>query len=143
MSPGTKVTVHVTRRFGAPAERVFNAWLDPEKACKWLFATPKGQMMRAEIDARVGGWFTIVERRDGEDVEHIGEYLELDRPRHLVFSFVVPKYSPESTTVTIEIARFGKGCALTLTHEGVLPEYASSTEAGWNGILEGLAAAVE
>jgi hypothetical protein len=28
------------------------------------------QMVRVEIDARVGGQFVIVERRDGEDVEH-------------------------------------------------------------------------
>lgn len=143
MSMQDRATVRVTHRFSASAERVFDAWLDPAKARKFLFTTPTGQMVRAEIDARVGGAFCFVDRRDGEDVEHSGKYLEIDRPRRLVFSFVVPKYSKESTRVTIEIVPEGSGCVLTLTHEGVLPEWAKPTEGGWTGILSGLAAQLQ
>lgn len=131
--------VRVSRHFDAPAELVFDSWLDPENARRWLFKTPTGEMVRCEMDARVGGSLVIVERRNGEDVEHVGEYLEVDRPRRLMFSFAVPKYSQEVTLVTIEIVTAAAGCDLTLTHERVLPEYASSTQAGWTGILEGLA----
>jgi uncharacterized protein YndB with AHSA1/START domain len=140
MSTAPRVTVRVTHRFSASAERVFDAWLDPGKACKFLFATPTGQMVRTEIDARVGGAFRIVDRRNGEDVEHTGEYLEIDRPRRLVFTFAVPKYSPVITKVIIDILPQGTGCELTLTHEGVLPEWAKSTESGWTGILAALGA---
>jgi uncharacterized protein YndB with AHSA1/START domain len=140
MNTQSSVIVQVTHRFSASPERVFDAWLDPRKAGKWLFATPSGQMMRAEIDPRVGGSFTFVDRRDGEDVEHTGEYLEIDRPRRLVFTFTVPKFSPVSTRVTIDIVPQGDGCDLTLNHEGVLADYASRTKDGWAGILEGLAA---
>ncbi len=132
------VTVRVSHRFQADAERVFDAWLDPGSAGKWLFATPTGQMVRVEIDPRVGGSFTLVDRRDGEDVEHVGKYLEIDRPRRLVFSFAVPKYSSQSTRVNIDIAPLPDGCEITLIHEGVLPDYATRTEAGWNGILDAL-----
>jgi uncharacterized protein YndB with AHSA1/START domain len=135
-----RASVRVTHRFTASAERVFDAWLDPQKAGKWLFATPSGQMVRVEIEARVGGAFCFTDRREGEDVEHIGEYLEIDRPRRLVFTFTVPIYSQESTRVTVDIVPQGAGCELTLTHEGVLPDYASRTEAGWTGILDRLAA---
>jgi uncharacterized protein YndB with AHSA1/START domain len=141
-SPPAAATVRVTRRFDASAERVFDAWLDVEKASTFLFATASGRMVRAEIDARVGGSFTFVDRRDGEDVEHTGTYLEIDRPRRLVFSFSVPKYSSAVTRVTVEISPIGSGCELVLTHEGVLPEHSSQTESGWNGILEGLSSAV-
>lgn len=140
MSTAPRVTVRVTRRFNASAERVFDAWLDPQKACKFLFATPTGEMVRTEIDAHVGGAFCIVDRRNGEDVEHTGEYLEIDRPRRLVFTFAVPKYSPVITKVIIDILQQGTGCELTLTHENVPPEYATRNEAGWTGILATLAA---
>jgi uncharacterized protein YndB with AHSA1/START domain len=143
MSTPISVTVRVTRRFTASAERVFDAWLDPQKTGKWLFATATGQMVRVEIDARVGGRFVFTDRRNGEDVEHVGEYLEIDRPHRLVFTFMVPKYSQISTRVTIEIMPVGSGCELTLTHEGVLPEYQSRTESGWTTILGGLAGVVE
>jgi uncharacterized protein YndB with AHSA1/START domain len=132
--------VRVTHRFDAPAERVFDAWLDPKTAGRWLFATATGQMVRVEIDARVGGQFIIVERRGGEDVEHRGEYLDIDRPRRLVFTFGVPKYSSTTTRVRVDIVPRETGCELTLTHEGVLPEYVDRTNAGWMEILGRLAA---
>jgi uncharacterized protein YndB with AHSA1/START domain len=140
MAEPQAVTVRVTHRFSASSERVFDAWLDPARAGKFLFATPTGKMVRAEVDARVGGKFAFVDRRDGEDVEHVGEYLEIDRPRRLVFTFAVPKYSSVITRVIIDVVPLGTGCELTLTHEGVLPEYASGTEAGWTAILKGLEA---
>jgi len=135
-APGT---VRVSHHFSASAERVFDAWLDPQTAGKWLFATPTGQMVRVEIDARVGGRFVIVDRRNGEDVEHTGEYLEIDRPRRLVFTFGVPKYSPVFSTVTVEIAPAATGCDLTLTQENVPAEYLGRNEKGWLEILLGLA----
>ena len=135
-----KAIVQVTRKFSASAERVFDAWLDPSTAGKWLFATPTGKMSKVEIDARVGGSYLIVENREGTDVEHIGEYLEIDGPRRLVFTLKVPKYSQENTKVTVEIRALKSGCELTLTHEGVLPDYVASTTSGWNMILDQLSA---
>ena len=140
MTPPT--TLRVTRRFEAAAVRVFDAWLDAERARRWLFAAPGGEMVRAEVDARVGGTFRFVDRRDGVDVEHVGEYLEIDRPRRLVFTFGVPLYSAERSRVTVEIAPLDAGCELTLTHEGVLPDYAERTTEGWTTMLGGLAAAL-
>lgn len=138
-----KAIVQVTRKFSASAERVFDAWLDPNNAGKWLFATPTGKMVKVKIDARVGGSYLIVESRAGIDVDHTGEYLEIDRPRRLVFTLKVPKYSQESTKLTIEIRALESGCELTLTHEGVLPDYIARTTSGWNMILDHLAAMLQ
>src|ERR1700693_2388225 len=135
----TSATVRVARHFDASAERVFDAWLDPHSAGQWLFATPTGRMVRIAIDARVGGTFVFVDRRGGEDIEHTGEYLEIDRPRRLVFTFTVPKYSALCTRVAIDIVPAASGCDLTLVHEGVLPEYRDRTQSGWQGILAALA----
>ena len=134
--------VEVRRRFDASAERVFDAWLDTTRAARFLFATPTGVMVRSEIDARVGGRFCFVDRRDGVDVEHVGTYLEIDRPHRLVFEFGVPQFSAELTRVSIDIVALGTGCELTLTHEGVLPDYVDRTRQGWTGILDGLAGAL-
>jgi uncharacterized protein YndB with AHSA1/START domain len=133
--------VRVTRRFGASPERVFDAWLDPASARRWMFATPTGLMVRAEIDPRVGGTFRFVDRRDGEDVEHVGTYLELDRPRRIVFAFSVPAYSPDADRVTVDIVPLATGCEVTLEHE-LRPEHATHarrTEDGWRRMLDGLA----
>lgn len=142
MSTEPQTTIRVVHRFSAPPQRVYDAWLDPAQVGRWLFATPTGQVTRVEIDALVGGGFTIVDRRDGEDVEHVGTYLELDRPQRLVFTFAVPKYSAVSTRVSLDLEPAGDGCELTLTHAGVLPEYASQTKQGWTSILDALAASL-
>ncbi len=135
--------LQVTRNFAASPERVFDAWLNPAIARRFLFATPTGEMVRVEIDARVGGKFLIVRRSDGEDVEHVGEYLVIERARRLVFIFAVPKFSTQFTQVTIEITPSADGCVLTLTHEGVLPEWAERTQQGWGMILTGLNGTIE
>ena len=132
------VTVQMTHRSRHPPAVVFDAWLTPEIAGRFLFATPTGTMVRAEIDPRVGGAFVFVDRREGVDFEHVGEYLEIDRPRRLVFFFRVPAFSDLASVVIIEIAPTEGGCELTLTHEGVLPDYAEGTKGGWTGILAGL-----
>jgi uncharacterized protein YndB with AHSA1/START domain len=131
-------TIVITRRFDFPIERVFDAWLDPAKAGRFLFATPTGQMVRVEIDARPGGNFNFT-RRDGEDIEHVGAYLEIDRPRRLVFTFAVPKFSKEVTRVSLDLRPLSTGCELTLTHEGVLPEWLEAGREGWGMICDGLA----
>jgi len=137
-SGGTRI-VTVVRRFDRAPEEVFDPWLDPAKAGRFLFATPDGEMTKVEIDAIPAGRFLIVERRAGEDVEHVGEYFEIHRPSRLAFTFVVPKYSPVSTRVSIEIEPAKTGCELRLTHAGVPEGNAAQTESGWNGILDALA----
>ncbi len=142
MSNEPAKTVRVTHVFNAPPERVFDAWLDPATARRWLFKTPTGQSVRTEIDPRVGGRFTIVDRRDGEDVEHTGQYLQIERPRRLVFEFAVPKYSSKVTRVSIDIVENGAGCEVTLLHDDIAQDQVARTENGWATTLRGLESAL-
>lgn len=137
-------TLTVTHRFAASAERVFDAFLDPEKAAKFMFVTETGQITRCEIDARVGGKYVITDRRDGEDVAHEGEFLEIDRPKRLVFTLSAKKYGPDVDRVTIDIAPLESGCELRLTHamRADWEDRKDQVAAGWSGILGGLAAVV-
>lgn len=138
------VKVQVTNRYGAPAEAVYDAFLDPKKASKFMFATTQGKMIKAEIDARVGGGFVFIDKRETGEAEHYGTYLELTRPKRIAFKFAVQKNSPKADPVTIEITPVGKGCQVTLTHE--MPQefapYQDKVEQGWAGILDGLAEAL-
>jgi len=143
MSPGVESVV-VKRRFAAAPERIFDAFLDVETARRFLFATATGEMITAQIDARIGGRYTFIERRpEMGEVSHVGEYLEIDRPARLVFTFGVPQFDPRMTTVAIEIQPCGPECGLTLTNEGVPTDYVKANEEGWSRILSGLLPAYE
>ena len=141
MSTSQSIVARVSHTFSASAERVYDAWLDPKRVGQWLFTTPTGEMVRVEIDPRVGGCFNVTERRDGEDVEHIGEFVELVRPTRLVFLFQVPMYGPERDRVTVDIRPLAEGCEVTIIHELAPADAAMKDEVtrGWTDILAGLA----
>ena len=128
MVADTPLSARVAHRFTVSAERVFDAFLDISTARRFMYASPSGEMVRAELDARIGGTYVFVDRRDGADVEHTGTYLEIDRPRRLVFTMFVPHYSTSPDRVTVEIVPIASGCELTLTHE-MLAEYAPYLDA--------------
>lgn len=71
------VAIRVTQRYDAPSARVFDAWLDPSVAGRWLFATASRPMTRVEIDPRVDGSFRFVDWRDGETAAYTGEYIAI------------------------------------------------------------------
>ena len=133
----------IVRQFKASAERVFDAWLDPDGVGNWLFASADGVMQRVEMDPRVGGKFVISDQRGDELAEHFGTFLEIERPSRLVFSYNMDPTEPQ-TVVTIEIVPLDEGCRLTLSHD-MDPKWGDISEQvneGWTMILEGLSAIV-
>ena len=141
------IIVRVTHRYNVPAERVFDAWLTPALAARFLFATRTGNVLHCEIDPRVGGGFTVTDRRpvaDGEesffDAEHRGKYIEIDRPGRLTFDFTVEPHFDAPTRVTIDVVTMGPQLSeLVLTHDlGAGPEAqanAERTRQGWTRML--------
>jgi uncharacterized protein YndB with AHSA1/START domain len=142
MSTDTPITVRVSRDYAVPSERVFDAWLDPDSLARWMVGRDvrDEEVVHVQVDPRVGGAFSFLVRRDGQDVDHVGTYLEIDRPRRLVFTWHVPPDVDALSRVTIVVAPRVDGCTLTLTHE-IDPRYAAyaaRTEQGWTTILEAL-----
>jgi uncharacterized protein YndB with AHSA1/START domain len=86
----------------------------------------------------------IVEKRGDVLAEHFGAFVEIDRPRKLVFDFSTnPNEKP--TRVTVEFKPMAGGCEMTLWHI-MGPEWASFVDrarAGWTMIAEGLARTIE
>jgi uncharacterized protein YndB with AHSA1/START domain len=138
------VEAKVVHEFAASAERVFDAWLDPSLVKRWMGAALKsfglsGDVRRIEIDARVGGRFTFSDMRDGSEAVHWGTYLEIVRPRKVVFTwFTSEKDEKEDTSVvTLLIEPRGSGCTATIVHrlDTKYAEYVQRTEAGWGRML--------
>jgi uncharacterized protein YndB with AHSA1/START domain len=137
-------TLRMSRRFAATPERVFDAWIDPNVARRWLFTSPTSEQNQTEMDVRVGGNWSITDRRDGVDYTGLGEYRVIDRPRRLVFSFGMPQFSPEFVEVTVEFEPDGDGCRMTLSQDRLPPEHVKPTEEGWSqmfGVLTSVLAA--
>ncbi len=114
MTADTPLIVRVTRRFTASAERVFDAWLDTKLIGTWMFgpALREEEVLRLTLDPRVGGAFSFLVRRQGLEIDHVGVYREIQRPRRLVFTWGIAGEGGESadeSVVTIDIAPLGTG----------------------------------
>lgn len=137
------VAVRVTHRYEASAERVFDAWLDPDLVGSWMFSPTllDQEVVRTTIDPRVGGSFSFLVRRQGQEIDHVGTYREITRPRRLVFTWGIAGESTDESVVTVEIAPRGSGCELTLAHtlDAKWAEYAARTEGAWAKMLGVLA----
>jgi uncharacterized protein YndB with AHSA1/START domain len=132
----------VRREIAAPAEVLFDAWLDPSSLGTWL--RPAGIVdTRAETDPREGGTFRIV-MADGErSLVHTGTYLEIDRPRRLVFTWSSPATGFRDSVVTVTF-RSAPGSTVVEIHQVGLPDEDARTShgSGWTDALRELAGAV-
>lgn len=140
------VKVTVSHAFSVSADRVFEAWLDPAMIGRWMFgpALREETIIHLKLDARVGGAFSFKVRRGDQDIDHIGAYREIDRPRRLVFTWGIAGMSDGESVVVIDIAPHESGCELTLTHE-MQPQWADfapRVEQGWTTMLTALGKAL-
>lgn len=125
----------VVRRFiPVPRERAFAAWLDPASVVRWMLP---GDVTHAtvELDPRVGGRFRIVMEHGGGDADHWGEYVTIDAPLLLVFTWISAATDRLPTTVTVEFHERQGGTEVVLTHRGLPPGKVASHEKGWGDIV--------
>jgi len=139
--------VRVTRRFNVPADRVFDAWITPALAARFLFATRTGNILHCDIEPHVGGGFVVTDRRpvaDGEEsffeAQHRGTYVELERPHRIVFDFTVEPFADKPSRVAIDVVPLGpQMCDVVLTNDMGWGETAKvnakRAEQGWTNML--------
>lgn len=133
----TTPVVRVQRTFTASPERVFDAWLDPKAMAQVMRPGPDGS---ADVvnDPRVGGRFLITVMGK-TTYPHTGEYLVIDRPKKLVFTWYSKGTDLAKSTVTIELKpAAGGGTDLTLTHVGLPEKNIESHTGGWTAIVSAL-----
>lgn len=131
--------IEVRRTLTHPPERVFDAWLDAEGMSRWMIPGPEGRT-EVDLDPRVGGSFRIDMIQGEKRYEHHGEFLIIDRPDRLVFTWRAD-WLPGGSTVTITLRGVEGGTEMVLRHDG-LPDQVSadSHRGGWTEFLEALAA---
>lgn len=119
---GTTTLEHAVDIDAAPTT-VYDLWTTADGLAAWWGVA-------AEVDPRPGG--TIEVDVDGSHVM-VGEFVELDPPHRIVFTFGWRNGLPEagSTTVTVRIDALGNGSRLTLRHAGLPLEHIESHARGW------------
>jgi uncharacterized protein YndB with AHSA1/START domain len=131
-----------TRRFEAPCDKLFDSWVNPLILTKWFFTTATSELHRAEFEPWEGGNWTVVDRREGEYFAATGQFLQVDRPHRLIFTFGMLQLSAEFIHVVVDFAWAGAGSELTLTHEYLPWMGMQSPEKGWRAMFDVLARAL-
>jgi len=151
MAQEDNIALAVRRRFAAPIEAVFRAWIEPEQLAGWI--GPRHVQARIDaLDARVGGSYRI-SFLDGEGIRQVvgGIFREITPPKRLVMSWTWESPCPgqassvsskigHETLITVLLETVGKETELTLTHER-FPDQPTRDghDQGWNGSFDKLA----
>jgi uncharacterized protein YndB with AHSA1/START domain len=129
--------VVVRRTIAAPAEDLFDAFMEPEALATWMRpGTIKSTV--AKVEPRIGGSYEITMQGQSGPLKHTGVYRVIDRPKRLVFTWHSPGTDEMETLVTVDFLRAGKSTEVVVTHEQ-LPESARPSHAnGWTSGLQHL-----
>ncbi len=121
----------------ASPERVFSAWTDPEQLVAWWGDDQTYRTTGWESDLRVGGkWIARGKGVDGRTFSVEGEYLQVDRPKQLTFTWK-PSWSEEAgTVVELEFKPTAAGTRLTVRHSGFTSDQTfESHRNGWPRVM--------
>ncbi|WP_298959527.1 SRPBCC domain-containing protein [uncultured Roseibium sp.] len=132
--------------FRAAPERVFRAFTDPNDVSCW-FIPKAGALEQVEIDLKIGGkWCFVIDKTDEKQIHFEGEYLVIDPPNRLEFSWRHVKEFADGTRETTDTSKVavtftaaGKATEVRLSHEAIKTEDARhGVGGGWNGCFERL-----
>jgi uncharacterized protein YndB with AHSA1/START domain len=133
--------LEITRTLPAPPEQVWRALTDPAALAAWFWPHLDNAV---EVELRTGGRYRITGPRAGIAVA--GEYLEIDPPKRLVFTWQWDGEAEQSrvtielsaTTGTSELDATG-ATALTLVHDRIADGPTRDQFAqGWHDCLDRL-----
>jgi uncharacterized protein YndB with AHSA1/START domain len=130
--------VRITRVLPANPSAVFAAWTDPDHLQQWLCPDP-GHVAAASCAPVVGGGYRLVMIFPSGSVEISGEYLVVEPPRRLVFTWRPGGDERRESRVTVLLRADGPGTHMTILHERVPDErYRSALTKGWGSVVDRL-----
>jgi uncharacterized protein YndB with AHSA1/START domain len=135
--------LRLKRSFNAPASVLFDAWTSAETLRRWWPAGWDWETPVAEVDPRVGGRLRLIMRSpDGEEFGGRGEYLEIDPPSRLVFTWTWDGHEGHQGTQLVEVEfeeRDDGTTTVVLTNRGLRDEESKrSHREGWEASLDNL-----
>ena len=133
--------LRLTRVLGAPRERIFRMLTEPAELARWWgphgFTTPE-----IELDLRVGGVYRFAMQPPDGDLFHLtGEFLEIDPPSRLVYTFRWEEPDPDDreTVVSLSLDDIGGTTELSLSQgEFATEARVSLHRSGWTDSFEKL-----
>jgi len=133
--------LHVERVLPASRDVVFAMLIDPSQFSRWW--GPTGFTVPAvEIDARVGGVYRVeMQPPEGAAFVLSGEYLVVDPPERLVYTFVYNEPDPDDrdTVVTISLLDVDGSTQLAVDQGGFATEARRSLhDQGWTETIDRL-----
>lgn len=127
--------VRVERLLPATPDAVSRAFTDPALLRRWM--SPVGHA-EATVDLRVGGTLHVAMIEGDVRIDHTGQFLELDRPRRMRFTWNSPYTGASRSVVTVALAPDGDQTRLTLVHEQLPVDVVASHQTGWSAMVERL-----
>jgi len=130
----------------APSERVFAALTDPHQMLQWWGQKGMYRCTQFHTDVRPGGeWRCEGVNDNGQPFRLGGEYLQVDPPALLVYTWVASWTGDLKTTVRWELEPASGGTQVRMRHSGfaVRPEAVHEHAHGWQLVLGWMQAFVE
>lgn len=136
--------VSISRTLPMPAEKIFDRWLIPTFVGKWMFGEHVGneKVVDLQNEVRPGGTFNYKIKRNGKEVLHDGEYLQIDRPNRLSFSWhetAKPNAQKSKISLSLEPQDGKTRLKLSLQIDRVLEYYGDEIKQQWTQRLKALA----
>jgi uncharacterized protein YndB with AHSA1/START domain len=130
----------------APPDRVFQAITDPRQLLQWWGQKEMYRTTKFETDVRVKGkWMSAGVGIKGDNFEVTGEYLEVDPPSLLVYTWRASWTGDLTTTVRWELEPRAEGTQVKVRHSGFAgnADAAKAHGQGWERVLSWVQAFVE
>jgi uncharacterized protein YndB with AHSA1/START domain len=129
------IDITVSRAIPAPAENVFDVWIDPKSpGGPWFGAK------RVILNPAVDGLFYFAVEHEGRTWPHYGRFILIERPRQVEYTWVSEATKGVESVVTVTFERRGDQTEVTLRHSGVPDdEMGHQHKEGWTWVLSMLA----
>ncbi|RDH79198.1 SRPBCC domain-containing protein [Mycolicibacterium moriokaense] len=134
-------TVRIERVMPAAPDAVFDEWLDRESLQEWMCPRPV-QVVDVTVEPRVGGTVRFDVDDSGTRVLISGQFLTIDRPRLLRFTWSNSNWADPTMESVVNVAFEPIGedeTLMSIEHSLLPPEEFESFHSGWTLTVEQLA----